>query len=289
MGCCMSTDKAPDSASLSEKHLHSLVVVQPPRSSISRVKATECRAPPPVEEETVKEVLSEIPEWKPRITKLEPEKQAQRPVFVEVKEDSKIERKLLITKAEEISEASEICSLSESFSTTTITDKKDNHEEIRQRVNRSPGKLYKNQSFSGDYGGKRDRIMGKSPTRRSEQSPGKRNVGSVRLIQSRDQVGQSQTIGCRGLRTEPHRRDPNENSAKRSRSTATRTENGATRSIMGRSPSARRTNKSPARVRTDMSENDNRKLEQTRMESNWPSANESLENPLVSLECFIFL
>ncbi|KAJ7946928.1 serine/arginine repetitive matrix protein 1-like [Quillaja saponaria] len=285
MGCCVSTNKGPDSASPPEKDQHSLVSVQTPRSSISCVKAAESRAPPLVEEETVKEVLSETHKWKPSITKLEPEKQAQNPVFEKVIEDIKIQRKLSINKADEISEASEICSLSESLSTTTITDNRDDEEEIRQRVHRSPVKLPKNRSFSGDFNGKRDRVVGKSPTRRSEQSPGRRNVGSMRLVQSRDQVGQ--TIGCRGLKTDPQRRDPVENYARRSRSPATRTDNGAPRSVIGRSPSARRTNRSPARVRTSTPENGNRKLEQPRMEDKWPS--ESLENPLVSLECFIFL
>lgn len=85
---------------------------------------------------------------------------------------------------------------------------------------------------------------------------------------------------------------------------------------MGQSPSGKRTNQSPGRVRRDPppQRGNSKKVGHqqqklhgspaTTMEGKWPScssttangaaaatssANESLENPLVSLECFIFL
>ncbi|QHO21002.1 uncharacterized protein DS421_11g342840 [Arachis hypogaea] len=84
------------------------------------------------------------------------------------------------TKSQEISQLSkEVCSMSESVSNTTF-----NEEETRQKiVNRSPARTQKNHSFSDDFTA---RMVGKSLVRRSEQSPGKRNGGSVRLVQSRD-------------------------------------------------------------------------------------------------------
>ncbi|QHN77815.1 BEST plant protein match is: (TAIR:plant.1) protein, putative [Arachis hypogaea] len=87
------------------------------------------------------------------------------------------------TKLQEISQLYEkVCSLSESVSTTTF-----NKEETCQRVvNRSPARMQKNCSFSGDFA---TRTVGKSPVRRSEQSSARRNGGSVRLTQSRDQMG----------------------------------------------------------------------------------------------------
>ncbi|KAF7803521.1 serine/arginine repetitive matrix protein 1 [Senna tora] len=251
MGCCVSTAGTPSSASSPHKH-HNI-----PQSA----KASENRAPP--EEETVKEVLSETPKWNPptpTIAKLEPQKSPRKPHFHKV---------------------SEVCSLSESMvSTTTVTDRRDEDDEARQRVSASPAKMRKNRSFSGDLGCRGDRTV---------QSPARRNMGSVRLVQSRDQVGHA--IGNRGMRNEPHRRDAGENSGRRSRSPATRTENGPTRSIVGRSPSARRTNQSPARVRTGTPESGHRRKQHASTEGKWPSSatNESLENPLVSLECFIFL
>ena len=251
MGCCVSTNRSYSSPSSNPR--------EPPLRSTA--KGSENRAPPP-EEETVKEVLSETPKWKPKFD-------AEKPTEAQVTD----EKEKLFIKPEEISEVSEVCSVSESVS--TLAD-----EESRQRVNGSPTKVRKARSFSGELGTRRERTAGKSPARRAEQSPGRRNAGSVRVVQMGNGVSGNQ----------PRRRDAGENSGRRSRSPATRTDSGAARSIVGRSPSARRTNQSPARVRAAAAESGGRKLENSNMEGKWPSsANESLENPLVSLECFIFL
>ncbi|KAF3451537.1 hypothetical protein FNV43_RR07632 [Rhamnella rubrinervis] len=302
MGCCVSTNSK-SSALGPQKYQHSLVGSQRPRSD-----AIESRAPPPsAEEETVKEVLSETPRpktpsplpvqhmpiFKPEELDYEAEeKRSHKPVFYKITQDEEeeTEKKMPISNTvEEVSEMSEICSLSESVSTTTIT--RDDDEEVRQRVNRSPMKLPKNRSFSGDLGARRDRVVGKSPTRRSDQSPGRRNgngVGSVRLVQNREP---GQPMARRALRSEPRRREPGESSARRSRSPAiTRTDGVATRSAVGRSPSARRSGKSPGRTAAVSTESSRRATEESSVEGNWPTTtNESLENPLVSLECFIFL
>ncbi|KAL9243590.1 hypothetical protein vseg_017460 [Gypsophila vaccaria] len=94
---------------------------------------------------------------------------------------------------------------------------------------------------------------GRSPVRtRVGPSPPRRYSGRVGL--RRDVVG--------------------ENSARRSPSPVTR-------SNVGRSPSGRRTGVSPGRVRMVHGP------EETKDE--WAGPRESLENPLVSMECFIFL
>ncbi|WVY92843.1 hypothetical protein V8G54_031931 [Vigna mungo] len=236
MGCCVSTDRSYSSPSSKPR--------EPPLRST--VIGSENRALPP-EEETVKEVLSETPKWKPKFD-------AEMSTETEVKN----EKEKLFIKPEEISEVSEVCSVSESVS--TLAD-----EESRQRVNGSPAKVRKARSFSGELGARRERTAGKSPARRAEQSPGRRNAGSVRVIQMGNGVSGNQ----------PRRRDAGENSGRRS--------SGAARSIVGRSPSARRTNQSPARVRAAAAESAGRKLENSNMEGKWPSsANESLENPLAS-------
>lgn len=263
MGCCASSNRSSSPTTKNNDCEQS-------RSSISQVKSSENRAPPtlPLEEETVKEVLSETPKWKkPSLVNFEGEKPH---CFVKFDRENKVEKPFY--KVDEISEVSDVCSLSESVSTITV------EEEARQRVNGSPAQMRKNRTLSGD---RREWTAGKSPVRRSEQSPAKRNVASVR----RDQMGNG------GIRNQSHRRDAGENSGRRSRSPATRTDNGSTRSVVGRSLSARKMNQSPARVRTTAPENGGRKMENSAtMEGKWPStANESLENPLVSLECFIFL
>lgn len=276
MGCCASSNRSSSHSPSSPSKDND------PRSSISRAKSSENRAPPPVEEETVKEVLSETPKWKLSVAKFE----AEKPGFDKFKGESKeLEEKPFHKAVEEISEVSEVCSLSESVSTlTTVTDRREEDEEEetrRRRINGSPARIHRNRSFSGE---RRDKTPGKSPARRSDQSPGKRNVGSARVVaQSRDQMGNGVT------RNQPL---AGQNSGRRSRSPATRIDSVATRSVVGRSPSARRTNNSPARARTGAPEIGGRKMENSTVEGKWPpssTANESLENPLVSLECFIFL
>ncbi|KAL2589111.1 hypothetical protein GLYMA_13G244100v4 [Glycine max] len=253
MGCCVSSTNRSHSSPSSKP-------IDRPRST---AKGSENRAPPP-EEETVKEVLSETPKWKPKF-------EAEKPT----ESDAENEKEKLFVKPDEISEVSEVCSVSESLSTLA-------EEEARQRVNRSPAKVRKARSFSGEFGCRREMTAGKSPARRPEQSPGRRNIGSVRVVQ----------MANGGTGSQPRRRDSGENSGRRSRSPGTRTDSVSTRSIVGRSPSKRRTpmNQSPARVRSCAAESGGRKMENSSMEGKWPSsANESLENPLVSLECFIFL
>ncbi|KAF5728937.1 serine/arginine repetitive matrix protein 1 [Tripterygium wilfordii] len=294
MGCCGSTDRA---SSSSQKHQS--------RSE----SAHESRAPPPsAEEETVKEVLSVTPKPKPTPTppttnipnnpneeeSQECKKNWVEPILLDKVKESrgcKVEQGL-----QEVSEVSEICSsclsLSESVS-TTITDKRDDEDEVRQRVTRSPSKMASRNGYPGDFGPKRERVVGRSPNRRSENSPAKRNGaiggGSVRMVHSRE-VGQ---LGRGGSRPDPRRRDPGESSGRRTGFGAA----AANRSKMSRSPSTRRTNRSPGRVRLDPAVNGGRNVEENSVDGNKrPSstnsdatANESLENPLVSLECFIFL
>ncbi|KAF2303404.1 hypothetical protein GH714_017995 [Hevea brasiliensis] len=163
----------------------------------------------------------------------------------------------LIFQEEEIAEqqSSEVCSLSfsETVSTTTFNNDKrdddddDDGEEVKQRVKKSPvAKLApRNRAVVGDFGPKRDRVVGKSPNSRTDQSPDKRNNagrgGSVRLVQNKESG--TYQAGRRGLKPDTNGRDPGESSGRRSRSPATN------RSTMGRSPSSRRVNGSPGRAK----------------------------------------
>ncbi|KAE8659724.1 Pre T-cell antigen receptor alpha [Hibiscus syriacus] len=296
MGCCVSTNRG----SCGEKEAHLEVGLD----SFNQKPILESRAPPPsAEEETVKEVLSETPKPKaPILIPQEEEKEKtliENPAFVKIQGKESLnfnikhELKSPVNSVEESASenVSEICSVSLSESVSTITDRRDEEEEVRpQRVFRSPARS-----------GPRNLVVGRSPTRKLEQSPGRRNGvinggSSVRLVQSREPTVR------RGSRPEPPRKDPGESSGRRSRSPA------MNRSVMGRSPSGR-TNQSPGRARLDSGDSGNdKKLEQqqgttttttTTMDGKWPSSNnngatsstpnESLENPLVSLECFIFL
>ncbi|XVE51277.1 hypothetical protein DITRI_Ditri02bG0026900 [Diplodiscus trichospermus] len=296
MGCCVSTDRG----SHNEKEAHSRVGLE----SFRQKPSLESRGPPPsAEEETVKEVLSETPKPKaPRAHTFVPQEevkkktQIEKPAIVKIQEKEsvnfsiKTEPKPLVFEESASEDVSEICSVSLSESVSTITDRRDEEEEVRQhKVFRSPARS-----------GSRNRVVGRSPTRKFDQSPGRRNGvvnggSSVRMVQTREPTVR------RGPRPDPPRKDPGERSGRRSRSPA------VNRSVMGQSPSGRRTNQSPGRVRRDPSQYGNsQKVEQQQqngstasMEGKWPSSNnngattsasnESLENPLVSLECFIFL
>ncbi|KAA8519841.1 hypothetical protein F0562_014069 [Nyssa sinensis] len=252
MGCCTSTTSKAPSAPQKPRH-----------SSAALIKPSRAPPPPPFEEETVKEVLSETPTPKPPVPKIEDDekkstvKLALHKIQEEV--DNIVEKKPLMVATEEISEVSEICSLSESVSTTTVTEKRDDDDdgEVRQRLGRSPAK-FKNRSFSGDSAAKRDRMVGKSPARRPEPSP-----GQVRSASGRER---------RGLVTDGQRRDSGDSSRWRSRSPAGRTDGGVQKPGLGRSPSARRTGKSPVEVKSELPEK-TRKMEETNRE--WaPTTNE---------------
>ncbi|KAJ4703412.1 serine/arginine repetitive matrix protein 1-like [Melia azedarach] len=322
MGCCVSTKKEAEAEASSISNKDRLVNAGSEEASKLKGFNHESRAPPPsAEEETVKEVLSETPKPKPipkpetnftshfkqEQTEEEVKNAQKAEVFVKIQEslhyENNMEKKQQLNSNEEImSEESEICSLSmsESVSTlTNITDKRDyeDEQEVKhQRVSRSPAKLQ-------PRNGVKNRVVNQSPTRRTDQSPGRRiNSGSIRFAQS----SREESAQRRGLTSNRGRRDPGESSGRRSRSPATTRSSAA----MGRSPSARRANRSPGRVKTDPIEssngsiNNSRRVDGRNTEGKWPSNNnnnnsssinndcstsESLENPLVSLECFIFL
>ncbi|EEF40900.1 uncharacterized protein At1g65710 [Ricinus communis] len=317
MGCCVSTDgnsRKEENFQVGSESLKPTLSVQ------------ESRAPPPsAEEETVKEVLSETPNFKPAIKHSLQEHCVQetnkkqnhidrKPFLDDVK---KIKNQKFFQEEEESiiiseQEVSELCSLSmsETLSSTTFNkdkredidyDDDDDIEEVKQRVKRSPvSRFPRNQPISGDFGPRKDRVVGKSPSRRTEQSPDRRNnftgrggggTGAMSLVQSKGSINYQ--AGRRGLRSDSSRKDPGEGSGRRSRSPA------INRSTMGRCSSVRRTIGSPGRLRIDPPASGSGDRVESGTEGKWPctssdvggstTANESLENPLVSLECFIFL
>ncbi|CAJ1936380.1 unnamed protein product [Sphenostylis stenocarpa] len=259
MGCCVSSSRKTSTSPLRKFH-------GSPKPLTIREKSLESSRAIEEESETVKQVLLEAPKWNPtNFAKPKPQKPPQNK-FKE--EQSKVEKQpLSIYKAEYPLE--EVCSLSETVSTTTsITD---HREETRKRVDRSQAKLHKNGSFPGD---RRERTV---------HGP-RNNVGSVRLVQCRDQTAQK--TGNGGTR---RRRDPTEKPLRQSRSPSTGAGIGGCRSAVGRSPSVRKTNRCPTRVRTSTAENGCWKKENSASTRKCVSGSESLENPFVSLECFIFL
>ncbi|XP_027348361.1 uncharacterized protein LOC113859897 [Abrus precatorius] len=264
MGCCVSTNTTSNSSLPSSRKSH-----DSPKPLTSRDNPKPCNRA--IEKEKVKEVLSETPKWNPTtIAKSKPQKPFQNTTFEKFRELGKVDKKILsIYKAED-----KAWSLSETMSTaTSITNKREEREKIRKRIEKSHAKMQKNRSFPSENGSRRERMV-----------YGTKNVGSMKFVQCRDQMGQKiDSVGTR------RRRASGENSFRRTRSLTTGVGTGAARSVLGRSPSARKTIQSPAWVRTGPPENGGRKKEIQAREGKWPFVRETLENPLVSLECFIFI
>ncbi|MED6182786.1 hypothetical protein PIB30_031890 [Stylosanthes scabra] len=279
MGCCVSSNNSKPSTRKGHADAGEVMVVsKPPKHE--------------AEEETVKQVLSsETPKWNNNnnnnitnttsiITKPQPQNKEckiKKAPSLQEKEKEKEEEQ---TSQGQVSE--EVCSLmsqSDTISmstTTTISEQAEAIQQTRKRVIRSPNKLQKNRSFSAaDVGAntRRDRKLHASNN----------NNASARLH-----------VQCRDIpaRTQSRRHDPGETSFRRSRSLATCVASDvAAKPVIARCPSARRTNKTTlAAAGTSTSGKDScRKTEVPARGRKGGYANETLENPLVSLECFIFI
>ncbi|CAN8240899.1 unnamed protein product [Cochlearia groenlandica] len=200
------------------------------------------------------------------------------------------------------SEISEICSLSlsESVSSTVMMNGYD-EEETKQR-RKSPARS-------------RTRVTGHNnnnnnyPTRRSDQSPRKRNTATCNGARSDESPGKRNSATCNGARSDqsPGKRnnatcngarygsgirDPGERSGRRSRSPAmNRSVMDPNQSRVGGSRTCRKNAESPGRVRMDPNRTglDHDGRGQQQHDNYGYTTEELLENPLVSLECFIFL
>lgn len=262
MGCCASTNKPPPSPQF---HRHS---------------SKSSRAPPPVDEETVKEVLSETPNPN-HFTKIQNQPRKITPKISLPKIPNQQNYNL-----DENSISGEICSnKSETISTTTFEE---DIEVLRRRVtDRSPAKLRNRQSVSGEL-----RMQRNSPVKGKQQSPGRVRSGAGYEMGNR-----GPGFGSTGRQRPVPGNDP----VGRSRSPATRTVvrgGGGGGGGVRRSPSAKKRENSPGRVGLRLPEKVMRpdfSSGYDREENGWgPSPidrndDESLDNPLVSLECFIFL
>ncbi|KZV37143.1 hypothetical protein F511_15063 [Dorcoceras hygrometricum] len=140
---------------------------------------------------------------------------------------------------------------------------------FRELYQKSPARL-KNRPPSD---AKREKPLGRSPGRASEYSADRSRPGSI----------SSSGHG--------RKKDAGEISGRRSRSPVSRTNVGSSKTDLCRSLSSRRLGKSPGRVGSGLGDRI-RKLDDGKENGRdkWPlTSNEMLENPVVSLECFIFL
>ncbi|XP_058780000.1 uncharacterized protein LOC131653745 [Vicia villosa] len=279
MGCCMSTPKDDKNTLKNQEHaMQEAKVPQPQPVS---------KSPPlTVEEESVKEVLSETetPISKPqKVSILTQETKTQM-------HNMEITKEPIMNKAfeepSEVSLLSETCSVGETFSTTTtattvpesredeVTSKRRIREGTRNRNrNRIHSDVSRKHSYTveGNRVGGREKRRHKSPARVPDILPEKKilvSAGSVRRREFPEKV----------------RRDPGESVRRRSRSPSCHrtvgTGNSHYRSELRQTDRAGRRLAPPGKCEREevIGETDDGVL----ME-------ESIMNPHVSLECFIFL
>ncbi|EYU26128.1 hypothetical protein ABFS82_08G109100 [Erythranthe guttata] len=258
MGCCFSStgDRHPET-----EHRHSS-------------GGGHSKSPPPsaLEEETVKEVLLlETPIIAPklvdeRIKEAPPGNQDWKvesgPAAVAITADIPLKKGNEEIIISEVSEVSEMCSYSESFSnaTTAAQDKREDDDD--GVVNQRPPLRKRRAPPTGGKGrggvARRGAAAAPSPEKRGQVVP-------LRPVRGRSMAGQPRNVAEENGR----RRDPGEDSGRRLRSPVRREEVGERRNV----------NDEKRPMATREPPNDVVPAEEA----------ESLENPVVSLECFIFL
>ncbi|XP_045802919.1 uncharacterized protein LOC123896592 [Trifolium pratense] len=278
MGCCISTPKDDQNTLKTQQN-----TTQEPK----------CIAPPPqpksppliVEEEFVKEILfeTETPISKPQQVPILTQETKTQMQNMETTKDPII-NKPLEEPSEEVSIISETCSVGESYSTTTTTTVPETREDevtSKRRIregsrNRNRNRNHSDGSRKRSYAGERSRIGGreqrrsKSPARVPEIPPEKKVVVGSRLDRRREF-------------SDKVRRDSGEVFRRRSRSPSCQRTVGSSntcRSELRQMDRAGRRFPPPGKCENEevvVERNDGVLME------------ESIMNPHVSLECFIFL
>ncbi|KAI3499229.1 hypothetical protein L1887_35022 [Cichorium endivia] len=277
MGCCLGTAAA--------NHR------QPDKFKLKTEPKPASHSPPPAfEEETVKEVLSETP----IVPKTPPPVLADNPQILQSEERGGVDltKKPSDEVQENVSEMSEMYSYSESFSaatTATVADVKkdeiemDDEGEVTQKVKiRSPPakKVPRKRPMvtSGELAGRKER--GARPTARRQMAPSPEK--------KRQSPSRTTTTVQRNRNVGPPNDTRREVTARRSRSPAVRGEAAQRRKVRERSPAEKSNDVIPVNAVESEEKGTVEKVDDGGG-SPEPQTAESLENPLVSLECFIFL
>lgn len=275
MGCCSSTPNR-SAAGTKIQQIDQQTRACPPTNSV-------------VEEESVKEVLLET-EFVPRKPSVLSNYRHERYGPGEIRQtlpksiripDDKLQKDRIFKKPamifhpDEISEdASENCSTK----SECLASAKKNENKVAEIRQRSPAKTL-DRSLSGDIA--RPRLAGKSPRKKPNQSPNKCRPGA----------GSGKDV--RGFGSNAQKKDIGEMSGRRSLSPVTRAAGNSVKPAVGRSGPSGRIGNSPGRVKSEVGEKIRKfdTMSRSHRDNNKrrTRSNESLENPFVSLECFIFL
>ncbi|XP_045831801.1 pollen-specific leucine-rich repeat extensin-like protein 2 [Trifolium pratense] len=199
---------------------------------------------------------------------------------------------------EEVSQLSETTTVTESFSTATtattatVTEKREDEATSKHcsrgestathhhKWNRSPSRKRPHVAADGNVAGGNERRV-KSPARRSEPSPEKKMKSGSRLVRGRE----SGPVANRKINASSAgvRRDSGEGSGRRSRSPS------CSRSVGGSSKVGISGGRKQAPVAVENGMEKKSENEEVEEKNDIVSQGESIENPHVSMECFIFL
>ncbi|GAA0165324.1 hypothetical protein LIER_20758 [Lithospermum erythrorhizon] len=286
MGCCLSTNTTETQTSKPQ------LFKTNSSSSLPKTNTKNSKSPFLEDKTVVKEVVIEtsstLPQPKQPIAILSQNDPTKEPLKLSLPNPKMVVHNHKLHSSEEFSEeVSEICSTTLSESNNNLADDSNDVTQIR---NPSPAK---------------NRLVGRDPNRKSDPSPGRVRPGPVRY--------------GRGLNSNGTRRGGSVvGPDRRSRSPVTRVNGAGSRTGLSRCSSRRRMGKSPGGPSPlELGEKNprpggfgplelcemNLRLEQSdsKVENGGksngdnvetkldPRNDESLENPLVSLECFIFL
>ncbi|TKY66888.1 serine/arginine repetitive matrix protein [Spatholobus suberectus] len=282
MGCCFSTPTTQNqnNQSTQKNHHHH----EPP--------------PPPLEEESVKEVLTETPISKPhQVPILTPEIKTHLPLLQNPPPN--FETKHPIEEISEVvSQLSETCSasISESFSAATTATATREEEEAtskhsirdgttaNHKWDRSPSRKRPYAADGNLAAGGRER-RAKSQARRPDPSPEKKIKGGSRIVRGRE-MRESGPAANRKRNAGPAalRRDSGEGSGRRSRSPAC-----ARKGKMSTGGGRKEVAPASGVEKEKKSEGEEVEVGAGERNDDVVSPEECIENPHVSMECFIFL
>lgn len=239
------------------------------------------------DEETVKEVLSETPIAKP-LQKTSPNFQDKKSPELKVKP---IQLEEGVPSVSETSQVTEWCSnMSESVSMATTISEQREGDEASSKQSREIGrntkpKIRRKRPYSGDPSYRREQ-RDKCATKRPELLPEKKSRVTCRYTQGTTESREARYRKLNG----GHEQQSGVSHGRRSRSPAARTVRGTNKMGNVKSSAMKVTGRAGEQKETAVTteKRDEGKVEKL-LDGAIQPPNESIENPLVSLECFIFL
>ncbi|XP_038887224.1 uncharacterized protein LOC120077414 [Benincasa hispida] len=290
MGCCCSRALDRGQPHILDKHHR---FAKPPSPGWFDTDVGNIPANGTPEEETVKEVLSETPIAKPCTVQQTVPKNKSSELKVKASEmdGSFSKREESIVSVSETSQVTEWCSnVSESMSmATTISEQREGDEassKSREIGRNTKPKIRRKRPYSGDASYRREQRDKCATKRPAELLPEKKSRVNCRYTHGTTESREARTRKLNGGR---HEQQSGVSHGRRSRSPATRTVRETNKTGNMKSSGMKMTGQAGDQPETMTTEKTGEGKMEKPMDDAIQPPNESIENPLVSLECFIFL